>query len=59
MCWIMRSESSDDADRQFPVVEYLIIQSDKQASNIFSLSEVPIKFGVQVLEDGLTDRWRY
>jgi hypothetical protein len=59
MCWIVRSESSDDADCQLPVVEYLIIQSDKQASDIFSLSEVPIKLGVQVLEDGLTDRWRY
>lgn len=46
MSRVVRSQSSNDTDCQFPVVEKFIIQGDKQASDILSLSEVTVKLGV-------------
>lgn len=53
---VVRSKPTNDTDSQFSIVEYLVIEGDEQTSNVFSLREVTIELGIQVLKHSLTNR---
>lgn len=51
----MKSESTDDLDREFPTREDDVVESNEERPNVVRLSEMAVKLLGEVLKDSLTD----
>lgn len=57
MSRVVRCQSTNRGDSECSIMEYFVVERDEQTPDILGLREVSVKFGVQVLQNRLTDRW--
>lgn len=51
----MLRQSSDDLDRQHPILEHLVVQGDEERPHILCLGEMSIEAFFEVGEDDFAD----